>query len=90
MAFLALRQDQAGYLSDVVHMDEAPHMHLSFVPLTANGRLSAKVIVGNRNKPISRQNAFWKHVVKKSPELKAWGERQQDRPSPTFRPASSS
>jgi hypothetical protein len=32
-------------------MDEkTPHMHLSFVPLTADGRLSAKDIVGNRKK----------------------------------------
>lgn len=30
-----------------VHMDEAtPHLHLDFVPLTADGRLSAKTVLG--------------------------------------------
>lgn len=51
MAFLAQRQVPATYLSAVVHMDEkTPHIHLSFVPLTADRRLSAKEIVGNRQK----------------------------------------
>lgn len=51
MAFLVQRQDPATYLSTVVHMDEKPpHIHLSFVPLTADERLSAKEIVGNRKK----------------------------------------
>lgn len=70
MAFLAQRQDPATYLSAVVHMDEkTPHMHLSFVPLTADGRLSAKEIVGNRQKLTQWQDAFWEHMVQKYPEL---------------------
>ena len=70
MAFLAQRQDPATYLSAVVHMDEkTPHMHLSFVPLTADGRLSAKEIVGNRQKLTQWQDAFWEHMVKKYPDL---------------------
>ncbi len=70
MAFLAQRQDTATYLSAVVHMDEkTPHMHLSFVPLTTDGRLSAKEIVGNRQKLTQWQDAFWEHMVKKYPEL---------------------
>lgn len=70
MAFLARRQDPATYLSAVVHMDEkTPHMHLSFVPLTADGRLSAKEIVGNCKKLTQWQDAFWEHMVQKYPEL---------------------
>ena len=70
MAFLAQLQDPSTYLSAVVHMDEkTPHMHLSFVPLTADGRLSAKEIVGNRQKLTQWQDAFWEHMVKKYPDL---------------------
>ena len=70
MAFLAQRQAPATYLSAVVHMDEkTPHMHLSFVPLTTDGRLSAKEIVGNRQKLTQWQDAFWEHMVKKYPDL---------------------
>ena len=70
MAFLAQRQAPATYLSAVVHMDEkTPHMHLSFVPLTADGRLSAKEIVGNRQKLTQWQDAFWEHMVQKYPDL---------------------
>ncbi len=33
----------------MIHMDEGtPHMHVVFVPLTADKRLSAKDIIGNR------------------------------------------
>ena len=70
MAFLAQRQAPATYLSAVVHMEEkTPHMHLSFVPLTADGRLSAKEIVGNRQKLTQWQDAFWEHMVQKYPDL---------------------
>ena len=35
-------------------MDEkTPHMHLCFIPLTEDGRLSAKDIMGNKKKPVS-------------------------------------
>lgn len=51
-------------------MDEAnPHMHLSFVPLTEDKRLSAKEIVGNRKKLVQWQDRFWEHMVKKYPDL---------------------
>ena len=41
--FLEQYQAKETIISAVVHMDEkTPHMHLSFVPLTADGRLSAK------------------------------------------------
>jgi len=51
-------------------MDEkTPHMHLSFIPLTADKRLSAKDIVGNKKKLTWWQDEFWKHMVKKYPNL---------------------
>ena len=56
--------------SAVVHMDEkTPHMHLSFVPLTEDGRLSAKEIIGNKKKLTKWQDAYWEHMVKRFPEL---------------------
>ena len=49
LKFLEGRQRPDTFLSAVVHMDEkTPHLHLCFVPLTADGRLSAKEIIGNR------------------------------------------
>ena len=44
-------------------------MHLSFVPLTADGRLSAKEIVGNKKKLTQWQDKFWEHMVQKYPDL---------------------
>ena len=52
------------------HMDEkTPHMHLCFIPLTADGRLSAKEIVGNKKKLTQWQDQFWEYMVKKYPDL---------------------
>lgn len=68
--FLEKHQSKDTIISAVVHMDEkTPHMHLSFVPLTEDKRLSAKDIVGNRKKLVWWQDEFWKHMVKKYPEL---------------------
>ena len=68
--FIREHQDQKTIISAVVHMDEkTPHMHLSFVPLTADGRLCAKEIVGNKKKLTQWQDRFWEHMVKKCPDL---------------------
>ena len=68
--FLAERVGRQNILSAVVHMDEkTPHMHLCFVPLTEDGRLSAKDIMGNKKKLTWWQDEFWKHMVKKFPDL---------------------
>ena len=68
--FIQRHQDPKTIISAVVHMDEkTPHMHLSFVPLTADGRLSAKEIVGNKKKLTQWQDRFWEHMVKKYPDL---------------------
>ena len=44
-------------------------MHLCFVPLTADGQLSVKDIVGNKKKLTQWQDVFWKHMVKKYPDF---------------------
>ena len=47
--FIQQHQNPRTIISAVVHMDEkTPHMHLCFVPLTKDKRLSAKEIVGNK------------------------------------------
>ena len=68
--FFEKQQAKETILSAVVHMDEkTPHMHLSFVPLTPDGRLSAKDIVGNKKKLTWWQDKFWEHMVQKYPDL---------------------
>ena len=68
--FIKAHQDEKTIISAVVHMDEkTPHMHLCFIPITEDGRLSAKDIVGNKKKLIWWQDEFWKHMVKKHPAL---------------------
>ncbi len=68
--FIKAHQSEKTIISAVVHMDEkTPHMHLCFVPLTEDGRLSAKDIVGNKKKLTWWQDAFWEHMAKKYPEL---------------------
>ena len=66
LAFIQSKQAPETIISAVVHMDEkTPHMHLCFVPLTEDKRLSAKDIVGNKKKLTQWQDEFWKHMVKK-------------------------
>lgn len=68
--FITKHQNKSTIISAVVHMDEkTPHMHLSFVPLTPDKRLSAKDIVGNKKKLTWWQDSFWKHMVRKYPDL---------------------
>ena len=68
--FIQKKQAPETIISAVVHMDEkTPHMHLCFVPLTADGRLSAKDIIGNKKKLTQWQDEFWKHMVKKYPDF---------------------
>ena len=70
LRFLEQHQSKETIISAVLHMDEkTPHMHLCFVPLTEDGRLSAKDIMGNKKKLTWWQDEFWKHMVKKFPDL---------------------
>lgn len=70
---LEFMQEEVGadnIFSAVVHMDERnPHMHLCFVPLTKDKRLSAKEVMGDRNKLIKWQDKFHEHMAKEFTEL---------------------
>lgn len=57
--FLKERVGEENIISAVVHMDEkTPHLHLCFVPLTKDKRLSAKEILGNKKSMIRWQDDF--------------------------------
>lgn len=62
--FLADRYGKENVISATVHLDEkTPHMHFNFVPVTADGRLSAKSIL-TRQSLIEQQTAFYEKVGK--------------------------
>lgn len=68
--FLIQRVGRENIISAVVHMDEkTPHMHLTFVPLTKDNRLSAKEILGNRASLSKWQDDFHSYMVKAYPDL---------------------
>ena len=68
--FLARRLGDGNIFTAVVHMDEkTPHLHLCFTPITEDGRLSAKDILGNRAQLSQWQDRFHAHMVKKYPDL---------------------
>lgn len=70
LEFLEQEVGKDNIFSAVVHMDERnPHMHLCFVPLTRDNRLSAKEVMGNRNKLIEWQDKFHDYMVEEFPEL---------------------
>ena len=70
MAFMKTKQNPNTYISAVVHVDEkTPHMHLCFVPITPDGRLSAKEIIGNKKKLTRWQDEFWSYMVRKYPDF---------------------
>ena len=68
--FLKERVGEENIISAVVHMDEkTPHMHLCFVPLTRDKRLSAKEILGNKKSMIRWQDDFYVCMAERWPEL---------------------
>ncbi len=68
--FMKSKHDPDTYISAVVHVDEkTPHMHLCFVPITPDGRLSAKEIIGNKKRLTKWQDEFWSYMVKKYPDF---------------------
>lgn len=66
VVFAAKRFGAANIIAATVHMDEdTPHLHLDFVPLTADGRLSAKSVLGGRKEMQQLQDDFYEQVGKK-------------------------
>lgn len=61
---LQFHQRQLGHIiSAVIHYDETtPHLHVVSVPLTADGRLSAREIVGNKQNLSRLQDEFFEQV----------------------------
>lgn len=52
-------------ISAVIHYDETtPHLHVISVPLTQDGRLSARDVIGNKAKMSKAQNEFFEQVGK--------------------------
>ena len=71
VAFMEKKIGRGNIFSAVVHMDEkTPHLHLCFTPITADGRLSAKDILGNRAQLSKWQDEFHAHMKKQFPVLK--------------------
>ncbi len=64
--FASKRYGRENIIAATVHLDEAtPHLHLDFVPLTSDGRLSAKEILGNRPQLQQLQDDFFSAVSSK-------------------------
>ena len=62
---------EENILSAVVHLDEkTPHMHVCFVPITKDGRLSSKSVIGGPAGLVKLQDDFYAHMVYHFPELK--------------------
>ncbi len=71
VAFMEEKIGRGNIFSAVVHMDEkTPHLHLCFTPITEDGRLSAKEILGNRAQLSKWQDEFHAHMKKQFPILK--------------------
>jgi vacuolar-type H+-ATPase subunit E/Vma4 len=59
------RFGKENIVSAVVHMDEkTPHLHVDFVPVLTDGRLSARDLFGGREKLQALQDAFYDNVCK--------------------------
>lgn len=70
LKFLQKEVGAENIFSAVVHMDERnPHMHLCFVPLTKDNRLSAKEIMGGRDKLVQWQDKFHDFMAEEFPQL---------------------
>ncbi len=68
--FLSRKIGSGNIFVATVHVDEkTPHMHLCFTPITEDGRLTAKEIIGNRTQLTKWQDDFFAHMVKAFPDL---------------------
>lgn len=57
-------------IGSAIHVDESkPHLHVDIVPLTSEGKLSAKQVVGGRGKMHQRQKQWLETMQAKRPDL---------------------
>ena len=57
-------------IGSAIHVDESkPHLHVDIVPLTPEGKLSAKQVVGGRGKMHQRQKQWLEIMQEKRPDL---------------------
>lgn len=69
--FIKQEYGEQNVIHAIVHKDEmTPHMHCAIVPITEDGRLSAKEYFGKRQQLIALQDNFQKHMVENGFELK--------------------
>lgn len=61
---LQFHENHFGHIiSAVIHYDETtPHLHIISVPLTKDGRLSARDVIGNKSKMSKTQDSFFEQV----------------------------
>ncbi|MDW8556188.1 MobV family relaxase [Staphylococcus xylosus] len=75
--FLEQEYGKDNLLYAMVHMDEkTPHMHYGVVPITDDGRLSAKEVVGNKKALTEFQDRFNEHVKQRGYDLERGQSRQ--------------
>ena len=60
----------ANVLGAAIHLDESkPHLHLDVVPLTEDGKLSAKKMLGNENNMRFHQREWLESMQERRPDL---------------------
>ena len=60
----------ANVLGAAIHLDESkPHLHLDIVPLTEDGKLSAKKMLGNENNMRFHQREWLEKMQERRPDL---------------------
>ena len=70
----------ANVLGAAIHRDESkPHLHLDIVPLTEDGKLSAKKMLGNENNMRFHQREWLEKMQERRPDLNF--QRKQDQKS---------
>lgn len=75
--FLEQEYGKDNLLYATVHMDEKnPHMHYGVVPITDDGRLSAKEVVGNKKALTEFQDRFNEYVNQRGYDLERGQSRQ--------------
>lgn len=70
LEFAQGRFGKENVISAKVHKDETtPHLHLVFIPLHSDGRLSMKKFIDGKKDMIKMQDDFFAHISKEFPEL---------------------